>query len=114
MFPWIKIPGLHCSPALEYIKAKAVRVRNWRNRSFVCTIPDARAGYTFPYLFDETQEVAKAYRAMCTPEFLIFDKNLELQYHGQFDSARPSRDIPVTGVLLHRLICLVLFQALLL
>ena len=72
------------------------------------------AGYTFPYLFDETQQVAEAYRAVCTPEFLVFDKNLELQYHGQFDSARPSRDIPVTGVLLHRPICIVLFQALIL
>ena len=55
------------------------------------------AGYTFPYLYDETQEVAKAYRALCTPEFMAFDSNMELQYHGQFDSARPSRDVPVTG-----------------
>jgi len=70
-----------------------------------------RAGYTFPYLFDETQEVAEAYKALCTPEFMVFDKNLELQYHGQFDSARPSRDVPVTGVLLHRPIYLVMISA---
>ncbi|CAL5221438.1 g3626 [Coccomyxa viridis] len=54
-------------------------------------------GYSFPYLYDEMQEVAKAYRAQCTPEFMVFDKKLELQYHGQFDSARPSRDVSVTG-----------------
>lgn len=54
-------------------------------------------GYPFPYLYDETQEVAKAYKALCTPEFMVFDKKMELQYHGQFDSARPSRDVPVTG-----------------
>lgn len=62
------------------------------------------AGYSFPYLFDETQEVAKAYRALCTPEFMIFDKEMELQYHGQFDSARPSRDVPVTGVALPKIL----------
>lgn len=55
------------------------------------------AGYTFPYLYDETQQVANAYSALCTPEFMVFDSNMELQYHGQFDSARPSRDVPVTG-----------------
>lgn len=59
--------------------------------------PAGSAGYPFPYLYDESQEVAKAYRALCTPEFLVFDSNKELQYHGQFDSARPSRDVPVTG-----------------
>ena len=42
--------------------------------------------------------MAKAYRALCTPEFMVFDSKLELQYHGQFDSARPSRDVPVTGI----------------
>lgn len=51
---------------------------------------DAREqGYTFPYLFDGTQEVAKAYRAACTPEFYVFDGSLQLSYHGQFDSSRP-------------------------
>lgn len=52
-------------------------------------------GYSFPYLFDETQEVAKAYRAACTPEFYVFDKDLQLAYHGQFDDTRPRRgDVP--------------------
>lgn len=54
-------------------------------------------GYPFPYLFDETQEVAKAYGAACTPDFFLFDRNRELAYRGQFDDSRPSRDTPVTG-----------------
>ncbi|EFN56396.1 hypothetical protein CHLNCDRAFT_22310 [Chlorella variabilis] len=71
---------------------------------------DARAqGYTFPYLFDESQDVAKAYSAACTPEFYVFDGELKLTYHGQFDDSRPSKyggDAPVTGAdLRHALDC---------
>jgi peroxiredoxin len=55
------------------------------------------AGYTFPYLFDETQEVAKAYTAACTPDFFLFDADRKLAYRGQFDSSRPGNGIPVTG-----------------
>jgi peroxiredoxin len=54
-------------------------------------------GYTFPYLFDETQDVAKAYGAACTPDFFVFDANRSLVYRGQFDGSRPSNDLPVTG-----------------
>ena len=54
-------------------------------------------GYTFPYLFDATQEVAKAYRAACTPDFYVFDSERRLVYRGQMDSARPGNDVPVTG-----------------
>ncbi|MEX0720199.1 MAG: thioredoxin family protein [Balneolaceae bacterium] len=53
--------------------------------------------YPFPYLFDEDQEVAKAYKAACTPDFFVFDKNKELVYRGQFDDSRPGKDTPVTG-----------------
>ena len=53
--------------------------------------------YTFPYLYDETQEVAKAYAAACTPDFYIFDHQQRLVYRGQLDSSRPGNDIPVTG-----------------
>jgi len=53
--------------------------------------------YPFPYLYDETQEVAKAYNAACTPDFYVFDKNLELTYRGQLDSSRPGNDITLTG-----------------
>jgi peroxiredoxin len=59
---------------------------------------DARdAGYEFPYLFDETQEVAKAYRAACTPDLYLFDRTRTLVYRGQFDGSRPGNGVPVTG-----------------
>jgi peroxiredoxin len=54
-------------------------------------------GYTFPYLFDATQEVAKAYCAACTPDFFVFDRRRTLVYRGQMDSARPGKNVPVTG-----------------
>jgi peroxiredoxin len=54
-------------------------------------------GYPFPYLFDETQEVAKAYTAACTPDFFLFDPHGKLAYRGQFDSSRPGNGVPVTG-----------------
>ncbi len=54
-------------------------------------------GYPFPYLYDESQEVAKAYQAACTPDFYLFDGNLSLVYRGQLDDSRPGNDIPVTG-----------------
>jgi peroxiredoxin len=57
----------------------------------------AEVGYTFPYLFDETQEVAKAYRAACTPDFFLFDGEQRLVYRGQLDDSRPNSPIPVTG-----------------
>jgi peroxiredoxin len=62
-----------------------------------------RLGFRFPYLFDETQEVAHAYQAACTPDFFLFDAELKLVYRGQLDDSRPQRpsgggnDIPVTG-----------------
>jgi peroxiredoxin len=55
------------------------------------------AGYTFPYLFDASQEVAKAYRAACTPDFFLFDRERKLVYRGQYDDSRPGNGIPVTG-----------------
>ena len=55
-------------------------------------------GYVFPYLYDETQEVAHAYHAACTPDFFLFDGDRKLAYRGQLDSSRPGNDVPVTGV----------------
>ena len=54
-------------------------------------------GYTFPYLFDESQEVAIAYRAACTPDFFLFDQEHRLVYRGQYDSSRPGNDVAITG-----------------
>ncbi len=57
----------------------------------------ASAGYTFPYLYDETQAVANAYRAACTPDFFLFDQQRRLVYRGQLDGSRPGNNLPVTG-----------------
>ncbi len=56
-----------------------------------------RFGYVFPYLYDESQEVAKAYRAACTPEFYLFDAQQRLVYRGQFDGSRPGNEVAVSG-----------------
>jgi peroxiredoxin len=55
------------------------------------------AGYIFPYLYDETQQVARAYHAACTPDIYLFDKDQRLVYRGQFDDSRPGNGLPVTG-----------------
>lgn len=55
-------------------------------------------GFTFPYLYDETQETAKAYHAACTPDFYIYDKDMKLVYRGQMDDSRPGNGKPVTGL----------------
>jgi thiol-disulfide isomerase/thioredoxin len=55
-------------------------------------------GYPFPYLYDETQMVAKAYDAACTPDFYVFDSELKATYHGQLDSSRPGNGVPVNGI----------------
>ncbi|HYQ01079.1 MAG TPA: thioredoxin family protein [Polyangiaceae bacterium] len=60
-------------------------------------IEAGEAGYVFPYLYDESQAVARAFDAACTPDLYIFDKHGKLAYRGQFDAARPGNDVPVTG-----------------
>jgi len=60
-------------------------------------VEKAARGYAFPYLFDETQTVAKAYHAACTPDFFLFDAEHKLVYRGQMDDSRPKTDKPVTG-----------------
>lgn len=77
------------------------------NSNDVVNFPDDRpemmakvvkeAGFTFPYLYDETQEVAKAYRAACTPDFFLFDSERTLVYRGQMDDSRPGTGITITG-----------------
>ena len=57
----------------------------------------AAEGYPFPYLYDESQEIAKAYQAACTPDFFLFDGSGKLAYRGQLDGARPQNDVPVSG-----------------
>ncbi len=65
--------------------------------------------FIFPYLYDKTQEVARAYDAACTPDFYVFDSNLELSYRGQLDDSRPGNNIPVTGNdLRHAIECIIM------
>lgn len=68
----------------------------------------AAAGYTFPYLFDGDQQVAQTYKAACTPDFFLFDRQQRLVYRGQFDASRPGNGLPVTGADLRAAVDLVL------
>jgi peroxiredoxin len=106
----------HC-PYVKLLNAEIVRIANSyqpRGISFVAISsndiiqypddgPDKmklianELSYSFPYLFDETQEIAKAYDAACTPDFFVYDSGLRLAYRGQFDDARPGNNKPVTG-----------------
>jgi peroxiredoxin len=105
----------HC-PFVKHISAQLVQLgRDYQSRAGMVAInandvanyPDdspakmkeevKRAGYVFPYLYDESQAVAKAYRAACTPDFFLFDTEHRLVYRGQFDDSRPSNALPVTG-----------------
>jgi hypothetical protein len=67
-----------------------------------------RAGFTFPYLLDESQQVALAYRAACTPDFFLYDADGKLAYRGEFDESRPRNNAPVTGQALRAALELVL------
>lgn len=103
----------HC-PYVKHINSKLVEVANTYQEKGVKFVaissndikaypqdsPDKMSkvandeGYPFPYLYDETQEVAKAYQAECTPDLFVFDANLECVYRGQFDNSRPNRGEP--------------------
>ena len=67
-----------------------------------------RHGFTFPYLYDESQEVARAYDAACTPDFSVFNRDAKCVYRGQYDGSRPGNDVPVTGNDLRRVVDLLL------
>jgi peroxiredoxin len=106
----------HC-PYVQHIRAAlAALAREYMDRgaAFVAINPNdaqaypddsparmkeeaAAAGYLFPYLVDEAQTAARAYRAACTPDFFLFDRERKLAYRGQFDDSRPGNGIPVTG-----------------
>jgi len=106
----------HC-PYVKHVRAEIARLARDHDASGLGVVgissndPDAypedapenlaadavEAGYVFPYLFDETQEVAKAYTAACTPDFFLFDRDRRLVYRGQLDASRPGNGVPVTG-----------------
>ena len=83
----VAIVGISSNDAAEYPADGPDKMRD-----------EARtAGYVFPYLYDESQSVARAYHAACTPDFYVFDKEHRLAYRGQFDDARRGNALPVTG-----------------
>ncbi|GAA0420894.1 thioredoxin family protein [Cocleimonas flava] len=83
---------------LKVIAINANDVENYPDDSPEKMVEDVeKYDYTFPYLFDESQQTATAYQASCTPDFFLFDANHKLYYRGQFDGARPNSEIPVTG-----------------
>jgi len=83
----VAIVGINSNDVANYPDDSPVRMKEE-----VRTAP-----YTFPYLYDESQAVAKAYRAACTPDLYLFDKKRKLVYRGQFDGSRPGNGIPLTG-----------------
>jgi len=83
---------------IQVIAINSNDVENYPDDSPEKMIIDSKANnYKFPYLYDETQEVALQYQAACTPDLYLFDAEHKLYYRGQFDDARPNSDIPVTG-----------------
>lgn len=106
----------HC-PYVKHVQVELVRIgKDYQNKSvgivaissndiesYPEDAPDSlkeqaqELGFAFPYLFDETQEIARAYTAACTPDLFLFDKERKLVYRGQLDDSRPDSDIPVTG-----------------
>ena len=102
----------HC-PYVKHINAELVRMANDyipKGVSFIAinsndyiAIPEdspenmAKMQYPFPYLVDQTQEVARAYDAVCTPDFFVYDKDMKLVYRGQLDDSRPSNQVPSDG-----------------
>ncbi len=83
---------------LAIIAINANDVANYPDDSPEKMVEDVnKYGYPFPYLYDETQDIAKAYQAACTPDFFLFDAEHKLYYRGQFDDTRPNTEAPATG-----------------
>jgi peroxiredoxin len=83
----VAVVGISANDALAYPADSPAMMRREK----------AEVGYTFPYLYDETQEVAREYQAACTPDFFLFDRESKLVYRGQLDDSRPESATPVTG-----------------
>ena len=79
--------GINANDVSEYPEDRPARMAQFARER----------GFTFPYLYDETQDVAKRYHAACTPDFFVFDENRRLVYRGQMDDSRPGNDVPITG-----------------
>jgi thiol-disulfide isomerase/thioredoxin len=90
--------GSEARPGLGIVAISSNDARTYPEDAPASLAEQARvAGFTFPYLYDESQAVAKAYGAACTPEFFLYDAARKLRYHGQLDDSRPGNGKPVTG-----------------
>ena len=94
----VKIAKKYQQQGVSFIAISSNDVENYpQDGPELMKIQAEKVGYTFPYLFDETQEIARAYNAACTPDLFLFDHDLACVYRGQLDSSRPNNDIPITG-----------------
>jgi peroxiredoxin len=92
------VAGVYQKKGVAVVGINSNDVRNYPDDRPEMMAEEVRSrGYTFPYLFDGTQKVAKAYEAACTPDFFVYDGDRKLVYRGQFDDSRPGSDLPVTG-----------------
>ncbi|WP_350287551.1 thioredoxin family protein [uncultured Croceitalea sp.] len=83
---------------IAFVAISSNDVENYpQDAPYLMTKVAKEAGYSFPYLYDQTQQVAKAYDAACTPDFYLFDEALKLVYRGQLDDSRPGNGLPLTG-----------------
>ena len=93
-----KLPRDYASMGLAVVGICSNDPERYPQDNFPAMVAEAKdAGWTFPYLHDADQAVAKAFRAACTPDFFLFDRARRLAYRGQFDASRPSNGLPVTG-----------------
>jgi peroxiredoxin len=93
-----KLGGDYARQNVALVAINSNDVANYPEDAPAFMAQEAReAGYNFPYLYDESQAVARAFRAACTPDFFLFDRNHRLVYRGQLDDSRPGNGIPVTG-----------------
>lgn len=104
--PYVKHIGNELSALTREFQERGVSVFGINSNDMIAYPEDSvdkmviekkRLNYSFPYLIDASQSVAKAYKAACTPDFFLFDKSAQLVYRGQFDGSRPGNQIPVTG-----------------
>ncbi len=90
---------LYQAKGIAFVAISSNDIENYpQDAPHLMKIKANEAGYTFPYLYDATQTVAKAYHAACTPDFYLFDGQLELVYRGQLDDSRPGNGIPLDGM----------------
>ena len=94
----VRMAGEYQPKGVSFVAISSNDVENYPQDSpGLMKVLAEKVGYTFPYLYDASQKVAKAYDAVCTPDLFLFDLDLKCVYRGQLDNSRPNNDMPVTG-----------------